>query len=106
MKNNINNLLIFLITIVLLCAGIMILILGKNNESQLMEINFLKAQYEELYEKYEKQEDQLNILNNQYLLEKTELQIKNTALTEEKNNLQNTIIQMQKDYEELKKELR
>lgn len=106
MKNNINNLLIFLITIVLLYAGIMILILGKNNESQLMEINFLKAQYEELYEKYEKQEDQLNILSNQYLLEKTELQIKITTLTEEKNDLQNTIIQMQKDYEELKKELR
>ena len=106
MKNNTNNLLIFLMTVVLLYAGIMILILGKNNENQLIEINFLKAQYEELYKKYEEQEDQLNILNNQYLLEKTELQIKIIALTEEKNNLQNTIIQMQEDYEELKKELR
>lgn len=106
MKNNTNNLLIFLMTVVLLYAGIMILILGKNNENQLIEINFLKAQYEELYKKYEEQEDQLNILNNQYLLEKTELQIKIVTLTEEKNDLQNTIIQMQEDYEELKKELR
>ena len=106
MKNNTNNLLIFLMTVVLLYAGIMILILGKNNENQLIEINFLKAQYEELYKKYEEQEDQLNILNNQYLLEKTELQIKIVTLTEEKNDLQNTIMQMQEDYEELKKELR
>ena len=106
MKNNTNNLLIFLMTVVLLYAGIMILILGKNNENQLIEINFLKAQYEELYKKHEEQEDQLNILNNQYLLEKTELQIKIVTLTEEKNDLQNTIMQMQEDYEELKKELR